>query len=726
MTKRMESYKQLKEPILKVLKENSPMLYTHLYNCVKYKLTCTCEDGSCGYRTDDGSCLKNYRLCEYCKKDWSCSKQDKTCRYYDGKGFCLQKSELCDFCEIGKVHSKESYKKCVDYLIYAGEIVRTEIKTKRGLKRVNLKIKDDKCTQVDEKSNVDTDFNCGFKYLNTWEKVVFHGKGSPYFYEIDEKIKVRKASLIKLHEKIEYESPFGFEATHFKEIVYSVVDLLRGILFELYRYSGEKDQKVALDKFEAFLESYQIGFLKLSLLVDPPLKMSFETCEVIGKSFDYAYKSFLYSNEFGDKFLEIDIENLSTKGFKKLNPAVVDSTVTYLDRIGPILKILNNSSPIQYKKLYEELVNETGARVSKGTFKKCLDYLIFSGIIDQREVKGQGKGKQIQISIKNNLHSSSYYDNMKTDWYMEKLLEELKNEPHSIIEANHYRIIWTFLYSTLKMLVYELAEYSNEESQRVSHEHYQVFLKTQLIPSFMNLSKLVNPPFKMSVETLEILKEILDCTNYVTNKEVKHSFNDVTQEEARAISDILKDVKPSHQYGRESTHFNFEGVAEDVENRIQSEGCLKIIRCGYECGISKGSGTESSYLDQPSDVVLDVRVIEGIIALKKAGVKTAPIAENLGISVRRVQQILKAYRETGEVPRVDGNPGRTKKILSDEEKRLIDEAYSEHKAGACSLERIIESKYDYKIPHNAIHNYLLSRNLAKRRGQNHRTDSVNV
>lgn len=102
-----------------------------------------------------------------------------------------------------------------------------------------------------------------------------------------------------------------------------------------------------------------------------------------------------------------------------------------------------------------------------------------------------------------------------------------------------------------------------------------------------------------------------------------------------------------------------------------------------------------------------------IIAQRLKGESTSTIAEIQGISARRVQQICKEYVDTCQLPQVGNNLGRPHKELSFNEKKLVDQAYSDYKFGACYLEILIESKYNCKISHNRIHNYLLSMNLAK-------------
>jgi putative transposase len=107
-----------------------------------------------------------------------------------------------------------------------------------------------------------------------------------------------------------------------------------------------------------------------------------------------------------------------------------------------------------------------------------------------------------------------------------------------------------------------------------------------------------------------------------------------------------------------------------------------------------------------SIVKLNGKKIRWIIAQKLKGESTSTIAEIQGISARRVQQIYKEYIETSKLPQIGSNLGRPKKLLSNDDKKLIAQAYSDYKFGACYLEIIIRSKYNRKISHNRIHNYL--------------------
>ena len=82
---------------------------------------------------------------------------------------------------------------------------------------------------------------------------------------------------------------------------------------------------------------------------------------------------------------------------------------------------------------------------------------------------------------------------------------------------------------------------------------------------------------------------------------------------------------------------------------------------------------------------LDEKAIKWIIREKEKGTPTKEIAEIEGITPRRVNQIYRQYKETGEVPKPK-KLGRPKKELSKEEIKDIKEAYEEYRCDAIVFE----------------------------------------
>ena len=110
---------------------------------------------------------------------------------------------------------------------------------------------------------------------------------------------------------------------------------------------------------------------------------------------------------------------------------------------------------------------------------------------------------------------------------------------------------------------------------------------------------------------------------------------------------------------------------------------------------------------------LNDKKIRWIINAKKQGRLTNnEIARVQGVSVRRVQQLWRAYKMTGKYPTLKKS-GRPRRGVTFEELCIIFEAYGKYKQGAQALEKIIAKKYNRNIPHNLIHKILKENGLAK-------------
>ncbi len=94
------------------------------------------------------------------------------------------------------------------------------------------------------------------------------------------------------------------------------------------------------------------------------------------------------------------------------------------------------------------------------------------------------------------------------------------------------------------------------------------------------------------------------------------------------------------------------------------------------------------------------------------GESTAVAAAIYGVSRRRIQQLVKCYKETGVYPVLDRNR-RPRTPLSAEEKRIIEAAYIESFLGARLLRYHIQRHYKRNISHNKIHQHLLAVGLAR-------------
>lgn len=104
--------------------------------------------------------------------------------------------------------------------------------------------------------------------------------------------------------------------------------------------------------------------------------------------------------------------------------------------------------------------------------------------------------------------------------------------------------------------------------------------------------------------------------------------------------------------------------------------------------------------------------IRWIIRQKRKGVATKDIARDIKVSTRRVQQVLKEYRETGKEPSLGENLGRPAKPYDEHEAQIVKEAHEHYRFGARMLEPAIRKRYKIRISHNRIHMYLKAQGLA--------------
>ncbi len=109
---------------------------------------------------------------------------------------------------------------------------------------------------------------------------------------------------------------------------------------------------------------------------------------------------------------------------------------------------------------------------------------------------------------------------------------------------------------------------------------------------------------------------------------------------------------------------------------------------------------------------LDPIKVAWIVRQKEDGMRNSAIASSMGVSVRRVQELYASYRTTGAIPELK-RPGRKRVEATEQESKVVAEAYARHRAGAVVLERVIEVNYATHIPHNRIHRVMRSMGLAR-------------
>jgi len=105
--------------------------------------------------------------------------------------------------------------------------------------------------------------------------------------------------------------------------------------------------------------------------------------------------------------------------------------------------------------------------------------------------------------------------------------------------------------------------------------------------------------------------------------------------------------------------------------------------------------------------------IRFILRQYRKHVSTKEISRDVKVSQRRVQQIIKQYKETGLDPVLGEKIGRPAKPYDERESEIVWTAHTRYRFGARMLEPVIRKQYKICISHNRIHMYLKAQGAAQ-------------
>jgi putative transposase len=100
-----------------------------------------------------------------------------------------------------------------------------------------------------------------------------------------------------------------------------------------------------------------------------------------------------------------------------------------------------------------------------------------------------------------------------------------------------------------------------------------------------------------------------------------------------------------------------------------------------------------------------IRLICRHVAVEKDWSKNK-MAEHFGITVRRIEQITKQYKDTGQYPRLNNSRRPKGPTLTESEIEHINSLWLEKRCGARKLFQELKKK-GYEIPHHKLHEYLV-------------------
>ena len=111
----------------------------------------------------------------------------------------------------------------------------------------------------------------------------------------------------------------------------------------------------------------------------------------------------------------------------------------------------------------------------------------------------------------------------------------------------------------------------------------------------------------------------------------------------------------------------------------------------YGCRVPKLFRLSSKLGRIVQDMKLNKTKVRYILRQNRKGVATKEIARDVKVSQRRVQQIIKEYKETGQEPVLGEKVGRPRKPFTEKETEAIRAAHARYRFGARMLETVIRN-----------------------------------
>lgn len=104
-----------------------------------------------------------------------------------------------------------------------------------------------------------------------------------------------------------------------------------------------------------------------------------------------------------------------------------------------------------------------------------------------------------------------------------------------------------------------------------------------------------------------------------------------------------------------------------------------------------------------------------LLRMMEEGSTAYKVKKKFDISVERVYQIWREYKQTGNIPELRKTIGRPKKLISEAQITIVKQAYERYRVCASRLVKWIERDYKILISVYTIHNILLSLGLANKK-----------
>lgn len=125
----------------------------------------------------------------------------------------------------------------------------------------------------------------------------------------------------------------------------------------------------------------------------------------------------------------------------------------------------------------------------------------------------------------------------------------------------------------------------------------------------------------------------------------------------------------------------------------QREGAFFTLR--KVCRVPKLFRLSSKLGRIVQDMKLNKTKVRYILRQNRKRVPTKEIARDVKVSQRRVQQIIKEYKETGQEPVLGEKVGRPRKPFAEKEAEVIRAAHARCRFGARMLEAVIRRQFRF-------------------------------
>ncbi|MGM0405843.1 MAG: hypothetical protein ACQEQM_06860 [Thermoplasmatota archaeon] len=95
------------------------------------------------------------------------------------------------------------------------------------------------------------------------------------------------------------------------------------------------------------------------------------------------------------------------------------------------------------------------------------------------------------------------------------------------------------------------------------------------------------------------------------------------------------------------------------------------------------------------------------------GLSTAYAADKFDVTQRRIQQLVKEYKDTRKTPTLKKRGRKSYREYSDEIVDLIKRSWKKYRMGAVAIAERLREEHEVKIDNNFVHMIMLENNMAR-------------